>query len=223
MSQLLSTKGLGCTRDDRVLFADLDLAVAAGEVVQIQGANGSGKTSLLRILCGLNSDFSGDIFWQGEPVRTQQLAFRAGIFYLGHSPAIKKVLTPLENLRWFCASQGHGTDEDILTALARFGLEGYEDFPCYQMSAGQQRRVSLSRLSLTPARLWILDEPFTALDKSGVDMLEHYLARHAAEGGAVILSTHHSLQMPCAVKNVNLDALRQAQVDAAAVAEGGRH
>ncbi|MEX2367565.1 MAG: heme ABC exporter ATP-binding protein CcmA, partial [Pseudohongiellaceae bacterium] len=131
----------------------------------------------------------------------------SGIFYLGHSPAIKKVLTPMENLSWFCASSGAGHQESISKALAVFGLKGYDDIPCYMMSAGQQRRVSLARLLLSSAKLWILDEPFTALDKKGVGELEVFLAEHVNGGGAVILTTHHHLQMPCEVKVLNLDGL----------------
>ena len=202
---MLEARGLYCVRDDRVLFERLDLRVEGGQVMQVQGSNGSGKTTLLRILCGLNQDYEGEILWQGQPREQNLPGFHTGIFYLGHAPAIKKVLTPMENLRWFCASQGQGGDREILAALDQFGLRGYDEVPCFMMSAGQQRRVSLARLMLTPARLWVLDEPFTALDLKGVGELELFLASHVEAGGAVLLTTHHQLRMPCEVRALNLD------------------
>lgn len=202
---MLTTRQLSCERDDRLLFSGLDLSVGSGEVVEVQGGNGSGKTTLLRILCGLNDQYAGEIRWCGQPVEQCRPRYRDALFYLGHSPAIKRMLTPRENLRWFCASQGQGDDQAIAAALARFGLAGYDEFPCHLMSAGQQRRVSLARLCLTGASLWILDEPFTALDRSGVDMLETFLAEHARAGGAVVLSTHHDLRMSCPVKKLVLE------------------
>jgi len=204
---VLTATDLYCERDERVLFARLELAIQSGEVLQIQGANGSGKTTLLRILCGLNADYSGHILWEGRHAREVRESFGAGVFYLGHSPAINKTLTPLQNLRWFCASQGFADDAAIRTAIAAQGLAGYEDIPCYQMSAGQQRRVSLARLQLSPARLWILDEPFTALDRKGVAALESGIAAFVALGGAVILTTHHQLQLNCPLRVINLDEL----------------
>lgn len=205
MGVLLGAQGLHCERDDRVLFDGLSLEVSPGEVWQVQGANGSGKTTLLRILCGLNSSYEGQVCWQGKAVAEDRAAFAAGIFFLGHAPAIKRSLTARENLRWYCASQGQGSDADISAALDRFRLRGYEDFPVFQMSAGQQRRVSLARLCLSSAPLWILDEPFTALDRKGVQALEQFLVDHAASGGAVILTTHHELAMPCELRVLNLD------------------
>jgi len=207
---VLTATDLHCERDERVLFTQLDLTITPGEVLQIQGANGSGKTTLLRILCGLNSDYSGTILWREQPVGDVREDFCAGVFYLGHSPAINRTLTPMQNLRWFCASQGFADDAAILAALASQGLAGYDDIPCHQMSAGQQRRVSLARLQLSPARLWILDEPFTALDRSAVAELEGRIAAFAALGGAVILTTHHALQLNCPLRIVNLDGLRGA-------------
>lgn len=221
MSPLLATRELSCERDDRLLFSGLDLAVDRGEVVEIQGGNGSGKTTLLRILCGLNDQYEGEIRWQGEPVEECRLRYREALFYLGHSPAIKRMLTPRENLRWFCAAQGQGDDQAIASALTRFGLAGYDEFPCHLMSAGQQRRVSLARLCLTGARLWILDEPFTALDRSGVDMLEKFLADHARAGGAVVLSTHHDLRMSCPVKKLVLGLQGRASAGETDEAKGG--
>ena len=212
---MLQVINLHCERDDRILFHNLNFKVEPGDVLQVQGANGSGKTTLLRILCGLNSYYEGDVLWQGIKAHSSRSDFSEKVFYLGHMPAIKKSLTAGENLRWFCSTQGHGDDTSISAALAEFNLSGYEDFPCHLMSAGQQRRVSLARLSLTAAPLWILDEPFTSLDKDGVEALENFLARHAQEGGAVILTTHHSLRMPCAIRNINLDkADRKTGVEA---------
>lgn len=202
---MLKVTGLYCERDERVLFENLDFTVRTGQVIQVQGSNGSGKTTLLRILCGLNSDYSGDIEWQNSPMAKVRVEFYSDVFYMGHMPAINKTLSPVENLRWFCASQGFNHDSQIASALAEFGLTGYDDMPCYMLSAGQQRRVSLARMLLTTAKLWILDEPFTALDKTGVAELEAMLADHAKKGGSVILTTHHSLQMDCAVTAINLD------------------
>jgi len=202
---MLESKDLYCERDDRVLFQHLDFSLSKGQAIQVQGSNGSGKTTLLRILCGLNIDFSGDIHWNGQPVKTVMSEFRDKVFYLGHAPAINKTLSPVENLRWFCASRGAGANEDIPSALTAFGLQGYEDIPCYMMSAGQQRRVSLARMKLIRTQLWILDEPFTALDKRGVGELEAMLADFVDKGGALLLTTHHSLQMRCHVDAIDLD------------------
>jgi heme exporter protein A len=202
---VLTAVDLSCERDERELFTHLGFAVSAGEVLHLQGANGSGKTTLLRILCGLNSDYTGTILWHGRDRREVHDDFCAGVFYLGHSPAINKTLTPLQNLRWYCASRGFADDAAIVQALAALGLAGYADVPCYQMSAGQQRRVSLARMQLSPATLWILDEPFTALDRKGVADLEQRIAAFAERGGAVILTTHHPLQLACPSQAINLD------------------
>lgn len=203
---MLEARDLYCERDDRVLFQHLDFSLAAGQVIQVQGSNGSGKTTLLRILCGLNTEYEGDISWQGQAMHKSRQSFLEQVFYLGHMPAINKTLSARENLRWFCASQGYSDAGKIPGALAALGLKGYDDIPCYMLSAGQQRRVSLARLKLSAARLWILDEAFTALDKLGVSHLEAMLAGFVAEGGAIILTTHHSLQLDCPVNVIDLDA-----------------
>jgi heme exporter protein A len=202
---VLSTKGLYCERDERVLFSHLDFDISAGRVLQVQGSNGSGKTTLLRILSGLNGDFEGEMFWEAVPLGSMLEQYRSNMFYLGHAPGINKSLTPMQNLRWFCANRGFADDDAIVAALHEFGLSGYEDIPCYQMSAGQQRRVSLARLPLANAPLWILDEPFTALDRRAVADLEARIADHASSGGAVILTTHHPLQLSCPLEIINLD------------------
>ncbi len=204
---MLSVKDLFCERDERVLFQNLSFYMAAGEVWQIEGSNGSGKTTLLRILCGLNDEFEGRIEWQGQDIRRVRQDFNQSLFYLGHTPAINKTLTPKENLSWFCASRGLHKQDQIKQALNSFNLYGYDDMPCYQLSAGQQRRVSLARMKLSEAPLWIVDEPFTALDKQGVIELEAFFAAHAAQGGTVILTTHHRLEIEHGVKSINLDRL----------------
>jgi heme exporter protein A len=206
---MLTVANLGCERDERVLFDQLSFAVTSGMLMQIQGANGSGKTTLLRILAGLNTEYTGAVLWQGQPCRQVRQEFQQALFYLGHTPAINRTLTPLQNLRWYCALQGFSDGAAMRTALQELGLAGYDDIPCYQLSAGQQRRVSLARLSLTTAPLWIMDEPFTALDRQGVAELEARIDRHVSGGGAVILTTHHPLQTSATLTVVNLDALRR--------------
>jgi len=197
--------GLRCERDERLLFSDLAFAVSAGDVLQIEGPNGSGKTTLLRVLSGLSQQFDGELRWCGEPMSRAKLAFRADLFYLGHAPAVKALLTPLENLRWSASGEIHA-QQSMMDALKEVGLYGYEDVPCFSLSAGQQRRVALARLYLTTARLWILDEPFTAIDKSGVSALEWHISTHAQRGGGVILTTHHTLQLPGTLRRLNLTA-----------------
>jgi len=190
---LLQGIGLCCERDHRVLFESLNVDVSAGEVLQIEGANGSGKTTLLRVLTGLSEATEGDVFWCGEPIRRVRDVYHREMQYLGHAAGIKQALTAQENLRWHAALKGLVRDDEIDDVLAKVGLRGYEDVPCYTLSAGQQRRVNLARLYLLSAKLWILDEPFTAIDKSGVQAIETLLSHQAQKGGAVILTTHQEL------------------------------
>lgn len=193
---VLAARDLYCERDDRVLFQHLNFELNAGQVLQIQGSNGSGKTTLLRILCGLNDGYQGSIFWQGVEVTEQAEQFYADLLYIGHRVGVSKVLTPLENLRWSSTLQQRVDDAVIYQALCDVGLRGFEESQCFTLSAGQQQRVSLARLLISPARLWILDEPFATLDTTGVDLLERLLQQHADKGGAVLVTTHHSLQVP---------------------------
>ncbi len=202
---LLQASALFCERDERVLFRGLNFSLYPGEVMQVQGSNGSGKTTLLRILCGLNSSYEGEIFWLGEDIGDNREGFLASLLYIGHRVGVNKILTARENLRWSCALHSPVTDTDIDNALARVGLVGYADVPCRNMSAGQQQRVSLARLLLSPAKLWVLDEPFTTLDVHGIKALETLLAEHAGKGGAVLVTTHHKLDVPCELRRLNLD------------------
>lgn len=203
----LKIENLFCERDDRVLFEALSFAVHAGEVLQVEGQNGSGKTTLLRILSGLSQHFEGDIFWQGEHLDDCAQAYREGLLYFGHQPGIKAVLTPRENLHWYASLHPDMGLDQLDKALFNVGLKGYEDVPCHTLSAGQNRRVSLARLHLSRAPLWILDEPFTAIDKRGVTEQEALINAHAAQGGTVILTTHHELAMGDNIRRLNLDQL----------------
>ncbi|MBR9828504.1 MAG: cytochrome c biogenesis heme-transporting ATPase CcmA [Oceanospirillales bacterium] len=205
--QLLTVHKLFCERDDRVLFDQLSFTLEAGEIVQIEGQNGSGKTTLLRILSGLSRHYEGDILWRGEPVEDVREQFCRDLLYFGHQAGVKAVLTPEENLRWYAALSPAIDASTIPGALEQVGLKGYEDVPCHSLSAGQNRRVSLARLYLSHAPLWILDEPFTAIDKRGVAAKEQLLLQHAQRGGSVILTTHHELGIKGPVRKINLDQL----------------
>ncbi|TVP54689.1 MAG: cytochrome c biogenesis heme-transporting ATPase CcmA [Halomonadaceae bacterium] len=197
---LLETRALGCERDDRQLFAGLDLKVSAGSLVQVAGPNGAGKTTLLRILCGLHGFYQGSIFWRGEPLASVRESFLANLLYLGHNPGVQGALTGRENLTAAVGAQQPVTQAACEQALAAAGLAGYEDIPCRQLSAGQRRRVALARLYLSRAPLWILDEAFTAIDRDGVAAMESLLKARVDAGGAVVFTTHHALTLPGLVR-----------------------
>ncbi|MEH6470210.1 MAG: cytochrome c biogenesis heme-transporting ATPase CcmA [Halopseudomonas sp.] len=201
---LLEVKDLFCERDERVLFEGLNFSLNPGEIIQVEGPNGSGKTTLLRILSGLSQAFEGDILFNNRPISDNRDEFLAALLYFGHLPGVKATLTPEENLNWYCALHPHTRTEGITTALSNVGLFGYEDVPCHSLSAGQNRRVSLARLYLSDAPLWILDEPFTAIDKRGVARKEALIAKHAEQGGSVILTTHHELAIHDNLRKVSL-------------------
>lgn len=205
MTLRLQARKLACERDDRWLFEDLDLDIGAGEIVRVEGPNGSGKTTLLKILSGQFADHEGDLFWNGRPMREARQDFLACLLYLGHAPGVKAALTPLENLAWYQALAGRRGDEaSRLAALETVGLTGFEDVPTGQLSAGQQRRVALARLELTPRPLWVLDEPFTAIDRDGVAALEARLVAHARAGGCVLVTTHHELHAGGELRRIRL-------------------
>lgn len=190
---------LSCVRDERTLFSGLSFTVEPGEMVQIEGRNGAGKTSLLRILAGLSSPDAGEVRWQGINTRRQRDVFHQQLLYLGHLAGVKSVLTAFENLAFYLSvnslSVNAKADADaIYLALENVGLLGYEDVTVAQMSAGQQRRVALARLWLSDAPLWILDEPLTAIDKQGVSTLIALFEHHVKQGGMVLLTTHQDLQ-----------------------------
>ncbi|WAT01541.1 cytochrome c biogenesis heme-transporting ATPase CcmA [Rouxiella chamberiensis] len=184
---------LSCVRDERTLFSGLSFTIQPGEIVQIEGHNGAGKTSLLRILAGLSAPEEGEVRWEGHNTRRQRETFHSHLLYLGHQPGIKSVLTAYENLAFYQSDKGNEAQDAIFDALEQVGLLGYEDVVVAQLSAGQQRRVALARLWISRAPLWILDEPLTAIDKQGVATLIELFERHARNGGMVLLTTHQDL------------------------------
>lgn len=203
-SRLLSAKQLTCIREERMLFENLDINISAGDIVQIEGPNGAGKTSLLRILAGLSQPYEGEIFFQEENVAEQREAFHQNLLYLGHLPGVKGEMSAQENLAFNLSL--HGLDaNNAETTLSEVNLLGFEDALASHLSAGQHRRISLARLWQSQSKIWILDEPFTAIDKRGVEKLEQLFIKHADNGGCVILTTHQDLTLPAErVKKITL-------------------
>lgn len=190
---LLVVDGLGLERGGRELFRQLDFEVSPGQLLQVEGANGAGKTSLLRIVAGLSR--------YGYTGRVER---HAPLLYLGHHSAVKALLTPRENLAWHVAGEAAYSNSQIEEALAKVGLYGYEDVASHALSAGQHRRVNLARLYLSHCPLWLLDEPFTAIDKGGVTQLEALLVEHLERGGAVLITSHQPLQVTYRVQMLSL-------------------
>jgi len=190
----LMVSGLAVWRGDRCLFSDLGVALNAGEMLYVSGANGSGKTTLLRMLCGLVLPEQGSICWDGKEIRELGDDYHRELFYFGHLNAIKEELSGLENLQMSAAMAGQPvTEAQAIDALDQMGLEGFEDLPAKVLSQGQKRRVALARLLLTRARLWVLDEPFTALDIVAIEHLRDTLRAHLAAQGMVVLTTHQQV------------------------------
>ncbi|MCR4303922.1 MAG: cytochrome c biogenesis heme-transporting ATPase CcmA [Gallionella sp.] len=193
---MLEVSNLACNRGDHRLFSGLNFTLNPGQIMQVQGANGSGKTSLLRTLCGFIAPDEGDIVWRGEHIRDLDGDYYAELLYLGHLNAIKDELSALENLRVSAGLSGVGIGEkEAMAALRRMGLRGRELLPAKVLSQGQRRRVALSRLLVSDARLWILDEPLTALDVGAVTLVQELIAEHLARQGMVIFTTHQPLQV----------------------------
>ena len=191
---MLTVQQVTAIRDDRVLFAQLSFEAKSGDLIQIEGRNGTGKTTLLRIIAGLGDKEEGDILWEGTDVERDRDTFHQNLLFLGHQTGVKKDLSGLENLQFYQSVFGLSHDRQTLfDALAQVGLAGREDIPVSQLSAGQQRRVALARLWLTNQKLWILDEPLTAIDKQGVKVLESLFLSHANQGGIVLLTTHQDM------------------------------
>ena len=192
---LLETVNLSCLRGDRLLFQDLAVQVTAGEVVQIHGPNGSGKTTLLRILCGLQPPAGGCVRWRGRDLSPGTPEMRADVQYVGHAGGVKLDLTPRENLDVAIALGARPTGTTADATLARLGLGRFRDVPLRALSAGQRQRVALARLLTCAAALWVLDEPFTALDARGVAVVDAMLREHTEAGGGAMIASHHPVAL----------------------------
>lgn len=191
---LLEFRDLTFERNDVPLFAGLCGAVRSGDILQILGANGAGKTTLLRVLSTALTPAAGSLSWRGAPLSRQRSRYLAELAFIGHTPGLKRALSPRENLRWF-GGLFPQYRERVDAALARLGLTEWADIPCAQLSAGLLRRVALARLPLSGATLWILDEPLTAIDRDGTAQVEELLRQHRAAGGAVVFSSHQPLAL----------------------------
>ncbi len=192
---LLEAVDLSCSRGHRTLFENLALRVSAGEVVQILGANGSGKTTLLRVLCGLQPPAAGSLRWRGRGMSPGAPELRAEVQFIGHAGGVKLDLTPSENLDVAIALGARPTGTTVAGALARLGLGKLGRLPVRTLSAGQRQRVALARLLTCASLLWVLDEPFTALDADGVAVVDEILHEHVRAGGAAIITSHHPVAL----------------------------
>lgn len=201
----LQLRNISCQRGEKILFRQFSSQFKSGDLVQIEGHNGIGKTSLLRIITGLSRPISGEVRWNGENILQNRENFHADLLYLGHQAGIKPELTPWENLKFYQRISPCKQDETLLWQIIQtVGLLGKEDIPAAQLSAGQQKRIALARLWLSQAPLWILDEPFNAIDKQGVFVLTKLFEQHSQQGGIVILTSHQDIPSTI-LQKINLE------------------
>ena len=196
-ASVLEARALTCIRGERELFSGLDLQVFAGQCLHIRGENGVGKTSLLRLLTGLTSPESGEVLWSGHSIKEDASEYHNKLLFLGHRDALKEDLSAIENLRLYAAIDGITlSEQDAFASLWRFGLKGREDLPVNCLSAGQKKRVLMARMLTRGAQVWILDEPFNALDTHAVQELQDLIAEHLRGNGLVVLTSHQPLAIP---------------------------
>ena len=192
----LEIRDLACERGGKTLFTGLNLSVLPGQSLHLQGDNGSGKTSLLRLLCGLAVPLAGQVLWAGQPTTQAREDFLRDMLYLGHALALKEGLSALENLHFAAALSGQQWVPDAaVQALHQMGLRGREHLPLQDLSQGKKRRVALARLGLSPARLWLLDEPFVALDSAACGVLQGLMQTHVTRGGMVVFTSHQAVNL----------------------------
>ncbi|MCA1600347.1 MAG: cytochrome c biogenesis heme-transporting ATPase CcmA [Acidobacteria bacterium] len=193
---MLEATGLGCVRGDRRLFTDVNFALSPGSLLQVQGPNGSGKTSLLRLTCGLLAPAEGHIRWQGASIRSLGEDYFKSLSYIGHRNGLKEELTPIENLRVTSGLAGTELSQQKATnVLGKIGLSGREHLPARLLSEGQRRRTALARLLTCKTSLWVLDEVLTSLDSSAVRFVTSLIEEHLNKGGIAVIATHHELDL----------------------------
>jgi heme exporter protein A len=197
MNAGLALERVACVRGGRTLFSGLNLQLGAGQLLRVAGANGAGKTSLLRLMCGLLTPTEGEVLWRGQPLAAQRETWGRELVHLGHAAALKDDLSPLDNLQTACTLGGQDVNRaDAKQALADAGLRGFERTPVRHLSQGQRRRCGLARLALARhAPLWVLDEPFNALDATATAWLEGLVRTQLRRGGAVVLTSHQGVAL----------------------------
>ena len=203
---MLEAINLGCIRGDRRLFRDLNFKLEAGEVLELRGPNGGGKTSLLRILCGLATPAEGEVRWNGTNIRKLREEYFTSLAYVAHLNGVKDELTALENLLVAERVSGHEqTSQQAQKTLSRVGLTKQKDLPTRFLSAGQRRRLALARLPESKAKLWMLDEILTSLDDAGMKLARDLIVQHFNEGGMAVIATHQELNLPLPrIQRINL-------------------
>lgn len=203
MTAKLSGIDLTLIRGERCLFEGLEFALNHGELLRLEGANGSGKTSLMRVIAGMLSLESGEIFWDGEPVSIQRQNFHGSLVWLAHRSGLKGDLTLVENLRFERSLRPQSSVEPE-QVFERLGIARLKSLPLRALSAGQQRRVALARMLLADVPLWLLDEPFTNLDRDGRRLVTQLVEEHLANGGLCVLAAHQETEINATVKRINL-------------------
>jgi heme exporter protein A len=220
LTPLLQASALTYTRNAEAIFGPLDFSLHAGEIVLIEGDNGSGKTTLLKVLCGLLEPSSGNVLLHGTPLTLARLSHQVAL--LGHLLGLKMELSTLQNLHFAVGMGGVRSGITPRLALASVGLEGYEDQPLRSLSAGQKKRVALARLLLVPAALWLLDEPYANLDRSGIELVNRVLDNHGRRGGAALITSHGAYAYTSGTpRRISLSSLPPHAEEGARSADGG--
>jgi heme exporter protein A len=193
-------------RGDRHVLQGVSAHIRPRELLQISGPNGTGKTTLLRVVCGLLRPEQGSVSWLGRSITTYRTEYQAALAYASHEPALKSDLTALENLRFAVGLKRRITADELFAALNRTGVGACADLPARVLSAGQRRRVAMARVLAMNASVWLLDEPYTNLDASGADLLSGLLQAHVESGGLALVVAHHELKLPCDIRRLELDS-----------------
>jgi heme exporter protein A len=193
-------------RGDRHVLKGVSLRLASGELLHISGPNGTGKTTLMRVVCGLLRPERGSVSWLGQSILRVRDQYQAALAYASHEPALKGDLTALENLRFAVGLKRRITAGEITASLERTGVAGCADLPARVLSAGQRRRVAMARVLAMRASLWLLDEPFTNLDAAGAELMSDLLQAHVEGGGSALVVAHHDLEVGCAIRRLELQA-----------------
>jgi heme exporter protein A len=202
----LSVEGVHVWRGDRHVLKGVSVALAARELLHLSGPNGTGKTTLLRVVCGLLRPEQGAVSWLGKSIASVRSKYQAALAYASHEPALKGDLTALENLHFSVGLKRRTTVAELRTALDRTGVAACADLPARVLSAGQRRRVAMARVLAMSASLWLLDEPFTNLDAAGSELVSGLLQEHVQQGGLALVVAHHDLKLDCKVRRLELTA-----------------